>query len=609
MSSEENRLFAFITSDESKNNYLRYLFISVMGLLVYSNTFSSPFIFDDILNLQNNPIITNGSISSFERAFQSRRAIGVITFKLNYLMTGWSLPWFHLTNLFIHVSAALIAYQLIKLLMKTPYSVNCADEEFRQLPIPFFVALFFAVHPVQTQAVTYIVQRFSSLATLFYLAAVGSYLKARLAQVEAGRVLPPGALVWAIASLLLGLLAFYSKETAYTLPAAIVMVELMFFRCSAKKIGCLLVAASVAFSMLAFRFASSAGSINNAVSALDEATRLQSSAIMSRSDYLFTQFWVIMNYIRLILLPVNQRVEYDYPLLRDFFDWRVFCSFVMIIILLGGASWMIIKSRNSLPHLRFISFGILCFFLGLSIESSFIPIIDLAFEHRLYLPSFGAFTAISTAMLVVTVKGKNISISKRCYVGMLLIILLLAVGTYSRNSVWKSEVSLWTDNVEKSPGSARAWHHLGAAYISKREPYNALVATVRSVELDRSRAAAWNNLGIALDLFGVYNDRFNRTTEMFSEPAAINERTLNRWQGDVNNNLGLAYEIIGDFPKAAENYRNAAGYNPSLGLAYYNLGILSATIGDFPKYAEQQQILWMIDPYLAERLQARVGKR
>src|SRR6185369_13500276 len=394
---------------------------------------------------------------------------------------------------------------------------------------------------------------------------------------------------------LLGFLAFYSKESAYTLPAAIVMVELLFFSCSFRKIICLVVGGLVALSALFLKFASSAGSIDSAISAMDEATRLQSSAIMSRSDYFFTQFWVIINYVRLIFLPLNQRVEYDYSLLRNFSDWRVVCSFVMIIILLGSAAWMIMKSRNSLPHLRLISFGILFFFLGLSIESSFIPIIDLAFEHRLYLPSFGAFTAISTALLM-TIKGKSANISERRYVGMLLIVLLLAVGTYCRNSVWKSEASLWADNVEKSPGNARAWHHLGAAYISTREPRKALAATVRSIELDRSRAAAWNNLGIALDIFGVYNDRFNRTSEMFSEPAAINERTMNRWQGDVNNNLGLAYEIIGNYPKAVENYRNAIGYNPAFGLAYYNLGIISAAMGDLPNYAEQQQILWMIDP-------------
>ena len=606
MSSGKNRLFAFITSNEPICNLLRCLFISVLGLLVYSNTFSSPFSFDDIANLQNNPIITDDSFESFKQAFESRRAIGIITFKLNYLLTGWSLPWFHLTNIFIHIAVALTGYQLTRLLMKTPYTEKYADEGFRQLPIPFFVALFFVVHPVQTQAVTYVVQRFSSLATLFYLAAIVSYLQVRLAQIDAGRVLPIRTPIWVISALMLTFLALYSKETAYTLPAAIVLVELMFFRCSVRKIIYLLVTVTAVLLALLFKLASSVGSINNAVSALDEATRMQT--IITRSDYLVTQFRVIVTYIRLIFFPVNQRIDYDYPLLRSFSDWRVFCSLAFIAVIIGAAAWMIYKSRNSCPHLRFISFGILWFFLGLSIESSFIPIIDLIFEHRLYLPSFGAFIAISTVVLMAT-KNKEIKLRANLFKVLMVIVLLLASVAWKRNLVWRSEVALWEDATTKSPNSARGWNNLAGAYIIQKEAQKALKAAIRSIELDPSKADAWNNLGIALDLFGVYNDRFNRTSEMFKDPRAVEDKIVNKWLGDVNNNLGLAYEINGNFSKAVENYRNAIGYNPALGLAYYNLGILSASIGDVTKYAEQQQILWMIDPYLAERLNGRVGKR
>ena len=96
---------------------------------------------------------------------------------------------------------------------------------------------------------------------------------------------------------------------------------------------------------------------------------------------------------------------------------------------------------------------------------------------------------------------------------------------------------------------------------------------------------------------------------MFGDPAALEDKIVSRWLGEVNNNLGLAYEILGNLPKAAENYRNAVGYNPALSLAYYNLGIVSVLMGDFTKYAEQRQILMMIDPVLAERLQLRTGVR
>lgn len=606
MSSVENRVFAFISSTDLKYNLLRCLFIAVLGVLVYSNTFFSPFSFDDAANLQNNPIISDFSISGFKQAFAYRRSIGILTFQLNYFLSGWSLPWFHLTNLLIHIFSALAVYQLIKMLLQTPYACKYADDEFRQLPIPFFAALVFVAHPVQTQAVTYIVQRFSSLATLFYLASVAAYLKARFTQLEAHKLVSMKALIWIIVCLVSCFLAVHTKETAYSLPAAIIMVELLFFHSSYKKISCLAVGGLAALSALSLKFALSNRSIGDAVSALDEATRVQT--IISRSDYLLTQFRVVITYIRLILFPIDQRIEYDYPLLRSISDWRVVCSFGLIIFLLSVATWMIIKSRKSFPHLRFISFGILWFFIGLSIESSFIPIIDLIFEHRLYLPSFGAFTALSTGMLMFA-KGKDVPFKKRLFEGMLLLVILLALVAWKRNSVWRSEVSLWADSVIKSPDSARAWNNLAGAYIKERNPQEALKATIRSIELDRSRAEAWNNLGVAIDLMGVYNDRFHRTFELFREPESINEKNMNRWQGEVNNNLGLAYEINGNLSKAVEYYRNAIGYSPALGLAYYNLGLVSAAMGDASRYSEQQQILWMIDPYLAERLQVRVRNR
>ena len=197
---------------------------------------------------------------------------------------------------------------------------------------------------------------------------------------------------------------------------------------------------------------------------------------------------------------------------------------------------------------------------------------------------------------------------KTVFLSFVIITMLLAITAFNRNSVWKSEVSIWADSVKKSPLSARAWNNLGGAYIKEREAKSALQAIVRSIELDPSKADALNNLGIAIDIMGVYNDRFRRTTEMFGN-IAVDSKILNAWLGDVNNNLGLAYEILGNTQKAAESYRNAVGFNPSMGLAYYNLGILSAQNGDSAGSSVQLQILRMIDPALAERLQARTGQR
>jgi hypothetical protein len=601
-----NNITGFCTIQSRRFFFYRVLLIVSLGMAAYSNTLYSPFIFDDTLNIVNNPQIKNISLAGLKASFYSKRAIGIITFKLNYFLSGWNVFGYHLTNIFIHIIASLAVYRLLRLLMDTEYFKDNADEQFRKLPLPFFAALLFVSHPVQTQAVTYIVQRFTSLATLFYFVAIISYLSARINQIDSARIFTIKSVAWFSATLLSGFLAFYTKETAYTLPLAIMLVELLFFKCTPKKILLVLTAsASFAIAVL-IKYASATQSLQSTLSVIDETTRMQTTT--TRLDYLFTQFRVIMTYLRLIFFPVNQRLDYDFALSHSFFEWRVICSYLVILTLLLAAGWMLKISKNGSPHLRLIAFGILWFFLTLSVESSVIPIIDLIFEHRLYLPLFGAVTAVPSAVMMLA-WGEKEAYCKAVCIGFLLISLILALTAYNRNSVWRSEVSIWEDTVSKSPDSARAWINLGAVYIKQREPVSSLKATIRSIELDPSKADAWNNIGIAIDLMGAYNNRFNRTSEMFLTPGSLKGKIFNKWLGDVNNNLGLAYEITGNLNKAVESYSNAVGYNPALGLAYYNLGIASAKMGDVPRYSEQVQILRMIDPLLAERLHDMVEKR
>lgn len=591
------------SSPEAGFRYLRLAIIAVFGALIYSNTFSSPFSFDDAANLQGNPVIQNLSLDGIKEALLSRRAFGLVTFQLNYFFAGWNVYWFHLTNLAIHLAAALALFHLLSLLLKTPYAARTACGEL-VVPLPFFAALLFVVHPVQTQAVTYIVQRFASLATLLYLFAMIAYLQARLSQEASGRYFSCRAMIWFVLLLTSALLAFMTKEIAYTLPVAIIMTELLFFNFSWPKFFKVAAVALIAGVAIIGRLAGGK-SLDTVIAILDETTRVQT--ITSRSDYLFTQFRVIMTYIRLIFWPANQSIDYDYVLSHSLFEWRVMLSLLVLILIMAAAGWMIMQSKNSRPELRFAAFGILWFFVTLSIESSILPIIDLIFEHRVYLPSAGAFTTVAAGTLTLWSRGG--AVRQRTCLAVMTVTLLLAVTAWQRNSVWRSETSLWEDATRKNPNSARGWNNLGGAYIKEKDARSALKALTRSIELDPSKADAWNNIGIAIDMMAVYNDRFRRTTEMFREPAAIEDKVVNKWLGEVNNNLGLAYEILGNLPRAAEFYRNAVGYDPAFGLAYYNLGIVSAARRDIASYAEQLQILMLIDPVLAERLQLRTGVR
>jgi len=601
MTSPDSKILRLSTSQDPFYLYLRLLLIVVAGMAAYSNTFHVPFNFDDTANILNNPVVTEFNFARFKEAFNSRRAFGVVTFQLNYFLSGSNVFGYHLANIAVHITASLLVYAMISLLCKTPYWEKHAAADV-PLPVPFFTALLFAVHPVQTQAVTYIVQRFASLATLLYVAAIACYLKMRICQqgTERSRYKELG---WMTGVLLSGFLAIYTKETAYTFPVAILLVEILFFDWNRSKVLKLGLGGLAVVTAVLIRILSGNVSLSDYIAHMDGITRVQT--ISSRSEYLFTQFRVICTYLRLLFLPANQSIDYNYTLSHSFFEWRVVLSFLLLLTIFLFSLWLLHVSRGGNPYLRLSTFGILWFFLTLTIESSILPIIDLIFEHRVYLPSIGFFLAMSAMALRFGSNPGNGYSGQRVVYGLLAISFVLAATTWKRNLVWADEVTLWSDATRKNPESARSWNNLGGALIKQREGEKALRALIKSIELDPSKADAWNNIGIALDLMGAYKDRFQRTA---ADPRTLTSEKLNEWLGNTHNNLGLAYELTGNFPNAEENYRSAIGFNPSLGIAYFNLGLVSAATGKYERYGEQVQILWMVDPILANRLQSRVGE-
>lgn len=602
-----SRITKMCTSAAPRDIVVRCCLVVFLGIIAYSNTFRMSFTFDDATNILSNHLIREFNPEGIKQAFTTRRGIGIVSFQLNYYLSGLSVTGYHLFNLCIHLTAALLVYRLLALMLETPCFRSPENTWVGTLPVPFFAALIFVTHPIQTQAVTYIVQRFTSMATMLYLASVVAYLQARMLQEQRGRLVSVGSVSWAAACLFASLCAFNTKEIAYTLPLALMLVEWICFGLNRRKLAVVGVLSFAAVAAVLAKLGLGNVSLDQAMTAMDEATRLQT--ITSRSDYLFTQFRVILTYIRLLLLPINQSVDYDYTLSHGFFEPAVIGAFSVLALLFVLAIVLVRKSRSGRGDLRLVAFGLFWFFLALSIESSILPIIDLIFEHRVYLPSVGAITAVTAAGVSVAWRRNHGRFQAPVCIAFLLLAALLAGAAWKRNLVWKTEVTLWEDATAKKPRNSRAWNNLGGAYIKEKSADKALRALVRAIELDPSKAAAWNNLGIAIDLKGVYRDRFNKTKEMFNAPQSVENETVSQWLGDANNNLGLAYEILGNLPKAAENYRNATGYNPALGLAYYNLGLVSAAMGNADTYAEQQQILLLVDPILAERLRHRVGGR
>jgi len=352
------------------------LLLSLLAALIYSNTFSIPFHFDDADNIVQNPQIKD--LTNFFDLSGSRY-VGFLSFALNYSVGGLQVFEYHLVNLIIHIANGFLVYSLVLLLFKAESqhsSLTTHDSPLTTVPwIALGAAMLFVAHPIQTQAVTYIVQRFASLVTLFYLLTVFCYLKWRLASSETR-----SRYLWYGGALLSTVLAMKTKENSFTLPFMILSVEAIFFRSSTRKRWLALLPFLLTLPIIPLSHPGAMGE--------GEAGFAQGTAEISRSDYLFTQFRVIVTYLRLLFLPIGQNLDYDYPIYHSILEPAVLFSFLFLLLIFVVSLFVIFYSRLTTQdsQLRLMGFGMVWFFLTLSIESSIIPIKDVIFEHRLYLP-------------------------------------------------------------------------------------------------------------------------------------------------------------------------------------------------------------------------------
>jgi hypothetical protein len=377
--------------------------------------------------------------------------------------------------------------------------------------VAFFSALLFACHPLQTEAVTYIWQRVTSLTAMLYVLSLVAYIQWRLLRYqthapESHRFSSMKSVSYYLVSFIAAVLAMKTKQTAFTLPVTLALYEFMFFNGKKTKRIFSLIPLFLTMSIIPLTLIDIGKPWGDVIGDVGEVTRDLTE--MSRLDYLFTQFRVMVTYIRLILLPVNQNLDYDYPLYRSFFNPEVFLSFMFLITIAGTGVYILYRFRNSVPENRLTSFGIFWFFITLSVESSVIPIKELIFEYRMYLPSVGVFLALTTAIFMVIDRRK---VYARVITAMLAVIIIALTGaTYARNSVWKDEMSLWQDVVNKSPDKARPkarpLNNLGNCYYLKGRYFKAREYYLKSIQSDPYHLPAYENMIKTAKILGLKSE-------------------------------------------------------------------------------------------------------
>lgn len=540
------------TSNKKQLIILGILGIFFLGLAIYSNVLHAPFVYDD-----KGAITENEKINSLSESFtnlSNNRYVGFLSFAFNYSVGGVNVFGYHILNNLIHIINAILVYYFIILIFKTP---KMRDSPLSKEFIAFSTSFIFIAHPLQTQAVTYITQRFTSLTTMFYLIAAVFYLKARLSsKSNESRQFFPNLKFLAsyLISFISAILAMKTKEIALTLPFAIVMCELYFFGLDNKKLRRFAYLLPMLMTLLiiplgTLKFKESLGDIAADVDYVSRET-----ANISRTDYLISQFRVIITYLRLLFFPVNQNLDYDYPIYKTIFSFDIFLSLIVILFIIAIAIW-------TYKRAKLVSFGIAWFFLTLSVESGIIPIRDLINEHRVYLPSIGFFVTCVAAF------DQTLS-SRKIKIGLVVILVsILSLCTYSRNNIWRDPQILWEDVIAKAPNNSRAYNNLGVVFKERKEFKRAIEQFEKSLRANRNYTAVYYNLGDVQYRLGNYENAIVYLKQ------ALTGKLDPQLHLDILNKLGRTYSAMGQTKKAIETFEEAIKLFPSSVVLLNNLGV------------------------------------
>lgn len=574
----------------SETNFRRIVFgvLAAAGLLVYSNTFQAEFTFDGRRGIAENRAIRElGNISEYCSGPKLSRCLTYLSFALNYQVHGYHVQGYHAVNLALHIGNAGLLFLLLLALFKTP-----ALESFDRTAPPWIAALaalLFLVHPVQTQAVTYVWQRSTLLGTFFYLLTVYFYVTGRVSS-SRPRIL---------GSILCLLAGTVSKEIIFTAPLTLLLCETGLLRAENKPdrrflwawacfAAALLIIPLKLASNQEMKFYLNPQFYNGRFSAVGW-------------DYLFTQINVVRTYLRLLIIPYPLNLDYYYPVSTRFFEWKTVLSFLMEISLFSAGLF----SFQNKERVKLAGFGILWFFITLSVESTLVPLRDLIFEHRLYLPSAGFAIALSSLAWPVLKKSNGLKLCAAVILGVFCIL------TFQRNFIWRNDFTLWTDTSLKAPANPRPHQLLGAAHVREAERFRRLGLPVEALEnyeaalsyyenalalgadkseihansgaiyekLDRMDAAR-EVLGKALEenpqnITALYNSgvlllregKYDQALSYFEQTVARDSK-----HADAYNNAGSIHDMQGRREKAFEYLTRAVKMAPEHFFAYHNLG-------------------------------------
>ncbi|OGX29772.1 MAG: hypothetical protein A2879_00040 [Omnitrophica WOR_2 bacterium RIFCSPHIGHO2_01_FULL_49_10] len=503
----------------SANSKIAVILIVIFGFIVYANSFFNDFVYDDsflvvknsyIKSWQNlKEIFVSHIFEGSNRSGRFYRPLQSLSYVFDYSLWKLNPFGYHLTNTTLHILNAILAYFLINLLTKGRL-------------ISLVASILFVIHPVQTEAVTYISGRSDLLGAFFLLSSLLLYI--RYASSKRKNLL--------IISLISFMLALLSREAAIIFPFILVLYNYYFIG-KEKKIKLI--------PLLYFLIASIY--ILLRITVLEFHTTESNLSSLSLFTRLITSFKVFSSYLRLFIVPFGLHMERQVAVVKSFFEFQVILSTVLFFAILA----LILRSYKKE---RPISFGLSFYLLNLIPYSNIYPLNAFMADHWLYFPSIGFFMAISIALS----KAVDSNLKKLISGFIILIIAFYSALTIKRNLDWKDPLTFYQNTLRYSPNSFKAHNNLASIYARQKLFDKAIEEYKKALQVNPYAQDTYFNLGNVYINKGMYNEAIDAYKKAIE---------LNPKDAGAHNNLGIAYYLIKDYQNAKAHWKNTLKFDPN----------------------------------------------
>ncbi len=570
---------------------------ALTGALLYGRTLGYPMVFDDLLYLAENPLFKE--FHHFQELFTqfrqkvvclaplgkdgdisanfALRPVTYFSFFLNHQIGGLTPAGYRLVNILIHTANAFLTFRISRCILNSPSFSRSSNGAYADLA-PIAAGFFFLVHPLQIESVTYIIQRATSLCTLFYLLAIVLHLEANQSRSRALR---------ALASLsTMG--CMLSKESGFTAPFVAVCLDCLLFRVPIRKAikdaAGLLIWIPLVPSLLIAVSMSQKGALSLADLLHVSATQGSHSQSI---PYALTQPSVWIGYMKLFLWPSGLNLDPDLSIVGSASQIEFWLP---VLTLCAGPVIALVALRKQIAC--DVAVSLLCglgwFSLTIAPDSSFVPLPDLMAEHRTYLPLVGMcfFAGVTLAKLA---EQRAITSPRSCSILILLFpVTALCLSTLYRNELWSSKDKLWHDTCTKSTKKLRPWINLANAYSDSDQLEKAKWAIEQSIDVQATGLAYANLSSILLrmqkreqalecalkglqcppsgyDFFVLAAvGRCHANLERWSDAVPFLERALEACHGHLESAhlLAVAQSNLGRHREAMATLRSAQQYHP-----------------------------------------------